>query len=137
MSIIVRSSLEASPLADLHAIASELAIDGYRRLRRPELIQAILDQQTGSVEGAVESVAGTEVEPNAPSEGDEGEPGAERPGIRRRRGRRGGRGRGSAGEEEAIAPIGGDETDGKPEPEDEPETDGKPRRENEAEIKGK
>ena len=35
--------LEASPLADLHAIASELSIDGYRRLRRAELIDAILD----------------------------------------------------------------------------------------------
>ena len=35
MSVLDRSALEASPLADLHAIASELSIDGYRRLRRP------------------------------------------------------------------------------------------------------
>ena len=37
MSVLDRSALEASPLADLHAIASELSIDGYRRLRRAEL----------------------------------------------------------------------------------------------------
>ena len=42
MSVLDRAALEASPLADLHAIASELSIDGYRRLRRPELIDAIL-----------------------------------------------------------------------------------------------
>src|SRR6201992_125199 len=47
MSVVDRSALEASPLADLHAIASELSIDGYRRLRRAELIDAILDRQEG------------------------------------------------------------------------------------------
>ena len=47
MSVLDRSALEASPLADLHAIASELSIDGYRRLRRAELIDAILDKQEG------------------------------------------------------------------------------------------
>jgi transcription termination factor Rho len=47
MSVLDRNALEASPLADLHAIASELSIDGYRRLRRAELIQAILTKQSG------------------------------------------------------------------------------------------
>jgi transcription termination factor Rho len=47
MSVLDRSALEASPLADLHAIASELSIDGYRRLRKPELIDAILAKQEG------------------------------------------------------------------------------------------
>ena len=47
MSVLDRAALEESPLADLHAIASELSIDGYRRLRRPELIDAILAQQGG------------------------------------------------------------------------------------------
>jgi transcription termination factor Rho len=47
MSVVDRSALEASPLADLHAIASELSIDGYRRLRRAELIDAILNKQEG------------------------------------------------------------------------------------------
>ncbi len=47
MSVLDRSALEASPLADLHTIASELSIDGYRRLRRGELIGAIIDRQSG------------------------------------------------------------------------------------------
>ncbi len=47
MSVLDRSALEASPLADLHTIASELSIDGYRRLRRPGLITAILAKQAG------------------------------------------------------------------------------------------
>lgn len=47
MSVLDRSALEASPLADLHTIASELSIDGYRRLRRAELIRAIIDKQSG------------------------------------------------------------------------------------------
>ena len=55
MSVVDRSALEASPLADLHAIASELSIDGYRRLRRPELIDAILNKQEGGNGVAVSS----------------------------------------------------------------------------------
>ena len=55
MSVVDRSALEASPLADLHAIASELSIDGYRRLRRPELIDAILNKQEGGNGAAVSS----------------------------------------------------------------------------------
>ena len=47
MSVLDRSALEASPLADLHTIASELSIDGYRRLRRAEVISAIIDKQSG------------------------------------------------------------------------------------------
>ena len=47
MSVLDRAALEASPLADLHEIASELSIDGYRRLRRPQLIGAILNKQDG------------------------------------------------------------------------------------------
>src|SRR5437764_14639639 len=47
MSILDREALAASPLADLHALASELSIDGYRRLRKAELIDAILARQGG------------------------------------------------------------------------------------------
>ena len=47
MSILDRNALAASPLADLHALASELSIDGYRRLRKAELIDAILARQGG------------------------------------------------------------------------------------------
>jgi transcription termination factor Rho len=42
MSVLVRSELEASPLADLHAIANQVGLDGFRRLRKAELIDAIL-----------------------------------------------------------------------------------------------
>ena len=48
MSVLDRSALEASPLADLHTIASELSLDGYRRLRRAELVDAILEKQGGN-----------------------------------------------------------------------------------------
>ena len=54
MSVLDRSALEASPLADLHAIASELGIDGFRRLRKEGLIEAILERQGGSGEASEE-----------------------------------------------------------------------------------
>src|SRR5579872_5444877 len=86
MSILDRSALEQSPLADLHAIASELTLDGYRRLRKADLIDAIIARQSGE--------NGT-----AAAEADE-----ETTAGRRRRGRRGGRGRGtSAAAEEPAA----------------------------------
>jgi transcription termination factor Rho len=44
MPVLDRSELEASPLADLHAIADQLGIDGFRRLRKAELIGAILGE---------------------------------------------------------------------------------------------
>jgi transcription termination factor Rho len=103
LSIIDRDSLEQSPLADLHAIASELSIDGYRRLRKEELVDTILRRQEGQEE---------EADPE----------GAEEPApSRRRRSRRGGRGRGAAGRAE-------DEGDGaeeapEPTPAAEPEPD--------------
>ncbi len=47
MSVLTRSSLEGSPLADLHVLAGELGLDGYRRLRKADLVQAILEAQPG------------------------------------------------------------------------------------------
>jgi transcription termination factor Rho len=76
MSVLDRASLEESPLADLHAIASELSIDSYRRLRKDRLIDAIIARQEGK-----EPAESTEEDEQA----EEDEP---RP--RRRRGRRGG-----------------------------------------------
>ncbi len=40
--VLDRSELEQSPLADLHLLANELGVDGFRRLRKAELIDAIL-----------------------------------------------------------------------------------------------
>ncbi len=103
MSVLDRASLEQSPLADLHAIASELSIDGYRRLRKPELIDAILERQAGG-----EGRAG-----EADDEPDE----HEQPAARRRRGRRGGRGRGAGKDdtEEAAPEPEADDDDSHPE----------------------
>src|SRR5882762_5228190 len=44
MAVLERSELEASPLADLHAIADQLGLDGFRRLRKADLIDAILGE---------------------------------------------------------------------------------------------
>jgi transcription termination factor Rho len=52
MSIINAEDLEASPLADLHALASTLGIDGFRRLRKPELVESILSRQGGETPAA-------------------------------------------------------------------------------------
>ncbi|HWK18567.1 MAG TPA: Rho termination factor N-terminal domain-containing protein [Solirubrobacteraceae bacterium] len=51
MSVLDRAALDESPLADLHTIASELSIDGYRRLRRAALIDAIIEKQGGEPAG--------------------------------------------------------------------------------------
>ena len=93
MPVLDRDALQASPLADLHTIASELSLDGYRRLRKAELIDRILDRQ-----------GGTEVQTPEPQNGDEP---AEAPkeggnGTRRRRARRGGRARSEDGGEAAA-----------------------------------
>ncbi|MEA2277102.1 MAG: transcription termination factor Rho [Solirubrobacteraceae bacterium] len=53
MAVLHRDALEASPLADLHAIASELGIDGFRRLRKAALVDRILQQQGGDDENGV------------------------------------------------------------------------------------
>ncbi len=50
MSVLTRSALDDSPLADLHALASTLRIDGFRRLRKSELADAILARQGGGAE---------------------------------------------------------------------------------------
>jgi transcription termination factor Rho len=115
--VLDRDALEKSPLADLHLIANELGVDGFRRLRKPDLIDAIIASQSGDgASAAVEeedeaaparprrarrAKADAEVEPEAEAEA-EPEEGAtdEDASTRPRRGRRGGRGRGRAREED-------------------------------------
>jgi transcription termination factor Rho len=65
VSVLQRKQLEDSPLADLHAIASELGLEGFRTLRRDDLIAAILRAQ-GVEEGSDEDgpVAPDEPEPD-------------------------------------------------------------------------
>src|SRR5436305_5453345 len=57
MSVLDPRELQASPLADLHALASELGLEGFRRLRKQDLINQIVEAQGGSVAPAVEEEA--------------------------------------------------------------------------------
>jgi transcription termination factor Rho len=57
MAVLDRSSLEESPLADLHVIARELGLDGFRRLRKADLIAAILERQGGDAGAAAPDAA--------------------------------------------------------------------------------
>jgi transcription termination factor Rho len=100
MSVIDRSDLEASPLADLHVIASELGLDGFRRLRKADLIDAIVKRQGGGGDESAAGDAAEDTEPEAETGGEEPdaetetETEAETETERPRRRRRGGRGRG-------------------------------------------
>ncbi len=44
MAVLERPELDASSLSDLHAIADQLGLDGFRRLRKAELVDAILER---------------------------------------------------------------------------------------------
>ncbi|HEX3391038.1 MAG TPA: Rho termination factor N-terminal domain-containing protein [Solirubrobacteraceae bacterium] len=45
MTVLDRSELEASSLADLHLIADQIGLEGFRRLRKADLIDAILGER--------------------------------------------------------------------------------------------
>lgn len=85
MTVLTRDLLTSSPLADLHALASELAIDGFRRLRREELIDLISERRSGDADerpsGRRRRRGGRGSEADASSTGAD-----ERPSRRRRRG---------------------------------------------------
>jgi transcription termination factor Rho len=104
MSVLDRSALSDSPLADLHAIASELSIDGYRRLRRPELIDAILTRQGSEDAGAGSADEAATADRTPAVDGE-----AEESSSRRRRGRRAGRGR--AAQDDGAEATDGDAPD--------------------------
>jgi transcription termination factor Rho len=97
-SVLDRAELEQSPLADLHLLANELGVDGFRRLRRDDLIDAIVAKQSG--DGLPVGEEEEQEEEEAPKP---------------RRGRRGGRGRGRAKAEEGATDedAGGDEPEEK------------------------
>jgi transcription termination factor Rho len=105
MTVLHRDALEASPLADLHAIASELGIDGFRRLRKADLIDRILRDSNGDGggdDGGDDNGVAEEIVDEAAAE-EEARP-------KRRRGSRGGRGR--SGRDEADRDEGDDADDG-------------------------
>lgn len=112
MSVLDRSELEQSHLADLHAIAAELGIEDYRRLGRDALIEAIL---AGGGDAPADEKE-KEKEPDKPAAGRE-KPADEESERGRGRGRRLRRRRGrdddkkadeEADDEGRAAPDGGD-----------------------------
>jgi transcription termination factor Rho len=110
-SVLDPSALAESPLADLHLLANELGVDGYRRLRKADLIDAIVAKQAG--EDYVAPEAGARVKDaddsdDAPAETDGDDDDAPAPA---RRGRRGGRGRARGRDEDD-----GDDAPAKAEP---------------------
>jgi transcription termination factor Rho len=108
-SVLDRSELEASPLADLHAIADQLGLDGFRRLRKAELIDRILGEKPSA-----------DAEEAPSEEADE-----EKPSRSSSRGRRGGRSRRSrSADADAEAEA---EADAETEPEAEEEQKEEPR----------
>jgi transcription termination factor Rho len=69
MSVLNKKELEDSPLADLHQIASELGLEGYRSKRKADLIATILGATGGG--GEPEASADDEAAPAAPATGEE------------------------------------------------------------------
>ena len=125
MSIISPADLEASPLADLHALASALGIDGFRRLRKDDLVDAILARQGASVpsrarpaarRGRAAAAPPEEVEATASEEDAEPREGSdERPARSSRPRRR--RGRSREPGEDSSAPADADRDRARVEPE--------------------
>jgi transcription termination factor Rho len=102
-SVLDPSALAESPLADLHLLANEFGVDGYRRLRKADLIDAIVAKQAGEdyvapAKDADESDDAPEAEAEAKGDDD----GDDTP-APARRGRRGGRGRARGARDEDDA----------------------------------
>jgi transcription termination factor Rho len=110
MAVLERSELEASPLADLHAIADQIGLDGFRRLRKAELIDAILGRSGG---GAGADDEAEEAKGDEEVKGDEEDAASDRPASRRRRAPRSRRTRSTTDDEEErdSAPAGTGEED--------------------------
>jgi transcription termination factor Rho len=132
MSVLNRKELEGSPLADLHQIASELGLEGYRSKRKDDLIATILgvtgsedepaaapptgaerdeedaseDTSEGTSEGTSEDTSeGTSEDTSEGTSEDEADEVPADEALERpaRRGRRGGRGRRAPAAEEEPA----------------------------------
>src|SRR3954449_3253847 len=73
MSVLDPRELQASPLADLHTLAGELGLEGFRRLRKDDLIRQIVEAQGGTMPEAAEPAQPAE-EPDADEQGDDDPP---------------------------------------------------------------
>lgn len=87
MAVLDRGELERSPLADLHAIAGELGVEDFRRLRRDDLVEAIVEHAGGGDPAGHDDDAAPEDAPR---------------GAGRRRGRGGARETGGRAESDAT-----------------------------------
>jgi transcription termination factor Rho len=108
-SVLDPSALAESPLADLHLLANELGVDGYRRLRKADLIDAIVAKQAGEDYVAPAKDADEDDAPAKDEADDASDDDAPAPA---RRGRRGGRGRARGARDEDD----GDDAPAKAEP---------------------
>jgi transcription termination factor Rho len=66
MTVLDRSELQASPLADLHLLADQIGLEGFRRMRKADLIDAILGEASSEASSA--SSASSEAPRDASSE---------------------------------------------------------------------
>ncbi len=74
-SVLDPKALAESPLADLHLLANELGVDGFRRLRKAELVDAIVARQSGGdfATGADQAATGSTGADESASSGVRGE----------------------------------------------------------------
>ena len=96
MSVFTRAALEGSPLADLHTIAAELGLDGFRRLRKADLVDRILEATGGDTEPADHTADDPTAGPDDTDGQDAGVPDPDEAPAPRPRRTRGGRGRSAA-----------------------------------------
>jgi transcription termination factor Rho len=109
MAVLERSELQASSLADLHAIADQLGLDGFRRLRKADLIDTILgekDPGSDTVEEAAASAQDPDItEPEDSEAGEQAPSGEGRPKRRARRSSSRSRRSAAKDEDDADAPT--------------------------------
>ncbi len=110
MTVLDRSELQASPLADLHVIADQIGLEGFRRLRKADLIDAILGEKG---RGQANGERGVEAAQPSGRDGEEGppEPTGRRASSRRARPTRSRRGSGSAAKARELEEPAEEETE--------------------------
>jgi transcription termination factor Rho len=67
MTVLDRSELQASPLADLHLIADQIGLEGFRRMRKADLIDAILGEKGEDAGDSDSAPSGEEPERRVPA----------------------------------------------------------------------
>jgi transcription termination factor Rho len=105
--VLDRGELEASPLADLHAIADQLGLDGFRRLRKAELIDRIVGEESESASRPAGEPSDREPSERDVSDDDDDGASERSPRTRRRggRSRRGGASARAASDDQDVKPA--------------------------------